>query len=316
MVQPVGTKRTTSCDDPGDVAYPEAAGVAARTQQVAREHGDIDLFGGPPRVVVSTQLGGKTVDTKTALPDYSSYPDALLAKEETAASLRGDGRASHAIGAEWARRKAVRAEPSFHEPSTFTDSGALRKELAKHQRYVEVASNPFNGVPDPVRAAHAAHVEKLESRLGELDAQARARHEQSAELVKALRTSGVRLTPEEETKLRAGYENMLAKRNAVGPEIRGPMDGEPLAVVQARYAAHWQVVDRVAHDPFAAAALAGSLANGDDAEQALARMDALQPAAGVLKGMAKTSEGAGKMGDADRKAAGPPPMRDSGPRAP
>lgn len=205
-------------------------------------------------------------------PDWSSMPDDLLAKQETAATIRKDYPTLVAIGSEWTRRKEVRSEPAMRDPETLKTSFDVTAERAKHERFVAFAANPMNRVSKDVRAKHEAYIATLDTRMKSVRA-TEAVAPKVNEFMTKLHASGMKLSPADEARVRAAFEDhILHPPPLPGPAIGPAKDGVPLEEIAADVRARWEIVDLAAHSPFAAAAYASSVLHGDTIEQTVVRM--------------------------------------------
>lgn len=218
-------------------------------------------------------------------PDWSALPDDVLVNQESAARARKDEGALASIGKEWERRKQLRAEPQMRDPSTLQTTFEVAAERAKHEAFIAFASNPFNKVPDTVRKGHEAHVAALEVRAEKAKADEAAGYAtKSAALVASLRASGTKLSPADEQRVRAAYEDLLRHPPSFpGPAIGPEKHGVPLEEVETELRARWEIVELTAKSPFAAAAFSSAILHGDTPEQAVTRMKGAEAAGGALE---------------------------------
>lgn len=218
-------------------------------------------------------------------PDWSALPDDVLVNQESAARARKDEGALQSIAKEWQRRKELRAEPEAREPSSLGTTFEVAAERAKHERFIAFASNPFNKVPDTVRNKHEAHVASLELREKQLQSDEAAKYAtKSAALVASLRASGTKLSPADEQRVRAAYEDLLRHPPSFpGPAIGPDKHGVPLEQVEADLRARWEIVELTASSPFAAAAFSSAILHGDTPEQAVTRMKGAEGVGAALE---------------------------------
>jgi hypothetical protein len=168
----------------------------------------------------------------------------------------------------------------MNDPATLETSFDVAAKRTKHERFIAFASNPSNKVPEGQRKQHEAYVVVLEARAKTLKADESAGYEAKVnDFMAKLHASGTKLTPADEARVRAAYEDLLRHPPPLpGPAIGPAKDGVPLDEIAANARARWEIVDLAAHSPLAAAAYASSTLHGDTPEQTVARMKAAEKA--------------------------------------